>query len=294
LEGGHKEAVAPEAVFVEGNFADGRLLDEIFPLYQIDSVIHMAAYASVPDSLKHPQRYFKNNVVNGITLLDAMLKHGVKRVIFSSTAAVYGEPQTIPIDETHPEEPINAYGDSKLMFEKILKWYHQAYHFNFVSLRYFNACGASKRFGEHHEPETHLIPIILQVALGQRQCVYIFGTDYDTKDGTCIRDYIHVVDLAKAHVLALEQVDCLSSRIYNLGNGSGFSVKEVIETAKEVTGKPITAIADDRRMGDPAVLVASSERIKSELGGKPVYTDLYTIIQSAWEWHQNHPNGYTP
>lgn len=292
LEGGHREAIAPEAVFMEGNFAGVQLLDNVFCQYEIDSVIHMAAYTSVSDSMKHPQRYFKNNVANGIALLDTMLKYGVKKMIFSSTAAVYGEPKTVPIDENHLEMPINPYGKSKLIFEKILNWYHQAYNLKFISLRYFNACGRSKRFGEHHEPETHLIPIICRVALGQCDCVPIFGTDYDTKDGTCIRDYIHVVDLAKAHVLALEQVDCLGSRIYNLGNGNGFSVMEVIEAAREVTGKSIPAVDGERRIGDPAVLVASSERIKSELGWEPIYTDLYTMIQSAWEWHKNHPNGY--
>jgi len=282
LQQGHREAVLSEAIFVEGNLANRFLLDNVFQSYNIDAVIHMAAETVVEHSMTDPQRYFKNNVVNGINLLDAMLKYDVKKIIFSSSAAVYGEPVETPIKETHPQNPVNSYGESKLMFEKILDWYHKAYGIKYISLRYFNAAGASEKLGEDHNPETHLIPLVLKCALNLKnrketgQKVKIFGTNYSTKDGTCIRDYIHVVDLARAHFLALKHIDELDARIYN----------------KKVTGINIPAISTSRREGDPAVLVASSDKIKDELGWQPKYKDLESIIQSAWEWYLKYPEGY--
>ena len=256
---------------------------------EIQGVIHLAADSLVGESMEKPGKYYRNNVANGLNLLEAMVKNGVKYIVFSSTAAVYGEPEEVPITESHPTHPENTYGESKLFFEKIMKRYDQIHGLKYVSLRYFNAAGAdlSGQIGEAHDPETHLIPIVLEKALGIRDKLYIFGTDYPTKDGTCIRDYIHVEDLAAAHILAIEGLAAgLESRIYNLGNGEGYSVKEVIEVAEEVTGKKIEADIRERRAGDPAVLVASSEKIKKELGWQPLYPDLKTIIESAWRWHQ--------
>jgi len=298
LQQGHREAVLSEAIFVEGNLANRFLLDNVFQSYNIDAVIHMAAETVVEHSMTDPQRYFKNNVVNGINLLDTMLKYDVKKIIFSSSAAVYGEPVETPIKETHPQNPVNSYGESKLMFEKILDWYQRAYGIKYISLRYFNAAGASEKLGEDHNPETHLIPLVLKCALNLKnkketdQKVKIFGADYPTKDGTCIRDYIHVIDLARAHLLALEHIDDLGARIYNLGNGDGYSVLEVIEIAKKVTGIDIPTVSTSRREGDPAVLVASSDKIRDELGWQPKYKNLESIIQSAWKWYLKHPNGY--
>lgn len=291
---GHKAAIHG-GVFYKGDLRDEALLDRIFTEHQIEGVIHFAANSLVGESMKDPGKYYNNNVYGTLCLLEAMVKHGVRAIVFSSTAAVYGEPETVPIKETAPTNPTNAYGETKLAMERMIHWFESAHGLKYVSLRYFNAAGAhpSGKIGEDHDPETHLIPLILQVALGKRESISIFGGDYPTPDGTCIRDYIHVCDLADAHLLAVDHlIQGGDSGIYNLGNGKGFSVKEVIEIAREVTGHPIPAKMEPRRAGDPAVLVASSDKCKSELGWKPVRTDLKTIIQDAWNWHQNHPDGF--
>ncbi len=288
LSKGHREAVLKGKLIV-GDLADMDLLDRIMKEEEIEGVIHLAADSLVGESMEKPGKYYRNNVANGLNLLEAMVNNGVKYIVFSSTAAVYGEPEEIPITEEHPANPENTYGESKLFFEKMLKRYDEIYNLRYVSLRYFNAAGAdlSGQIGEAHDPETHLIPIVLQKVLGIREKFYIFGDDYPTKDGTCIRDYIHVEDLADAHILAVEAlVKGMESRVYNLGNGEGYSVKEVIEVAEEVVGKEIDAEIAERRPGDPAVLVASSDKIKRELGWKPLYPDLRTIIESAWRWHK--------
>ena len=292
LQEGHREAVLPSAVFYEGDFGDRQLLKQLFQQHHIDAVLHFAAETTIEFSMTDPGLYFRNNVVNGITLLDVMVEYSCNRFIFSSTAATYGEPIETPITENHPTNPINVYGESKLMFEKILEWYHKAYGLQYNCFRYFNAAGASKILGEDHKTESHLIPLVLKTALCQQEYVKVFGTDYETKDGTCIRDYIHVIDLAQAHILALENLDTNPNRIYNLGNGEGYSVKEVIETAKKVTGKNIPIKEDKRRPGDPAVLIASSEFAKKELGWNPKFPDIESIIRTAWEWHCKFPNGY--
>ncbi|MFI5360064.1 MAG: UDP-glucose 4-epimerase GalE [Halanaerobiales bacterium] len=288
LSKGHREAVLKGKLIV-GDLADMDLLDRIMKEEEIEGVIHLAADSLVGESMEKPGKYYRNNVANGLNLLEAMVNNGVKYIVFSSTAAVYGEPEEIPITEEHPTNPENTYGESKLFFEKMLKRYDEIHGLKYVSLRYFNAAGAdlSGQIGEAHDPETHLIPIVLQKVLGIREKFYIFGDDYPTKDGTCIRDYIHVEDLADAHILAVEAlVKGMESRVYNLGNGEGYSVKEVIEVAEEVVGKEIDAEIAERRPGDPAVLVASSDKIKRELGWKPLYPDLRTIIESAWRWHK--------
>lgn len=288
LSKGHREAVLKGKLIV-GDLADMDLLDRIMKEEEIEGVIHLAADSLVGESMEKPGKYYRNNVANGLNLLEAMVNNGVKYIVFSSTAAVYGEPEEIPITEEHPTNPENTYGESKLFFEKMLKRYDEIHGLKYVSLRYFNAAGAdlSGQIGEAHDPETHLIPIVLQKVLGIRDKLYIFGDDYPTKDGTCIRDYIHVEDLADAHILAVEAlVKGMESRVYNLGNGEGYSVKEVIEVAEEVVGKEIDAEIAERRPGDPAVLVASSDKIKRELGWKPLYPDLRTIIESAWRWHK--------
>ncbi|HHV93823.1 MAG TPA: UDP-glucose 4-epimerase GalE [Firmicutes bacterium] len=294
LQKGHREAVLG-GTFIEGDLADADLLNGIFAEYGIEAVVHLAADSLVGESVQHPDKYFRNNVTNGLKLLDAMVTHGAKYMVFSSTAAVYGEPIETPIREDHPQQPTNPYGESKLFFERIMARYDEAYGLKYMSLRYFNAAGASPSgaIGEDHRPETHLIPIILQAALGQRDSVTIFGTDYDTPDGTCIRDYIHVTDLAAAHVLALDALAAgAASNVYNLGNGAGFSVREVIDMVEKVVGRPIKRVEGDRRPGDPAVLVASSQRITAELGWQPKYHDLETIVQTAWDWHRKHPHGF--
>ncbi|AGB41275.1 UDP-glucose-4-epimerase [Halobacteroides halobius DSM 5150] len=294
LQKGHKEAVLG-GKFVEGDLADKELLTTTFKDYNIDAVIHLAADSLVGESMEEPAKYYQNNMVNGLNLLDVMVENNVKNIVFSSTAATYGDVDHIPITEDLPKEPTSVYGRSKLFFEQIMQDYDQAYNLKYISLRYFNASGAdeSGQIGEDHNPETHLIPIVLQKALGQRDKLAIFGTDYPTRDGTCVRDYIHVTDLAQAHILGIEALaDGKESSIYNLGNGDGYSVKEVIETASEVVGKEIEAIAGERRAGDPATLIASSEKIKKELGWKPQYGDLKTIIATAWQWHKNHPQGF--
>jgi UDP-glucose 4-epimerase len=289
---GHREAVASEAGFVEADLMDGGSLRRTLKENAIEAVIHMAADSLVGESVQHPAKYYRNNVVSGLALLDAMLETGVRRLVFSSTAATYGEPLKQPIEETDPTNPTNPYGETKLAFERALDWYDQAYGLRYASLRYFNAAGATARCGEWHDPETHLIPIVLQAAAGLREAVEIYGDDYPTRDKTCVRDYIHVVDLARAHILALDILEERSA-IYNLGcGGDGYSVREVIETARQVTGRDIPVRVGPRRAGDPAVLIASSDKIKRELGWKPLMQDLRIIIESAWNWMQEHPHGY--
>ncbi|HUV50566.1 MAG TPA: UDP-glucose 4-epimerase GalE [Anaerolineae bacterium] len=292
LQEGHREAVLPEAIFYEGDFGNQSLLRTIFQDHSIDAVIHFAADTRVESSMIDPGRFFNNNVVNGIALLDVMREFSCDRMIFSSTAATFGEPKYIPVDEKHPQVPVNPYGESKLMFEKILDWYHRAYGLKFNALRYFNAAGASKRFGDAKRTVTLLIPVTIQVLLAQREKLYIFGNDYKTKDGTCIRDYIHVLDLFQAHIQALENLDKHPSGKYNLGNGQGFSNLEVVKTVELITGKKVTYEFAPRRPGDPAVLIASSDLAHQELGWKPKYAKLEDIVSSAWEWHKKHPNGY--
>ncbi|MFC1925966.1 UDP-glucose 4-epimerase GalE [Chloroflexota bacterium] len=291
LQQGHKEAVPSEIEFIMGNICDLKFLDEVFKQFKIDAVMHMAAETVVKYSATDPKRFFQNNIVGGINLLNTVLKNNINKFIFSSTAAVYGEPQASHIEEDHPKNPINAYGESKLMFERILKWYGKAYGLKHISLRYFNATGATKLLGEDHHPETHLIPNVLKAALNNNP-VTVFGMDYPTKDGSCIRDYVHVVDIAQAHLLALEKLDGLKNRTYNLGNERGCSVIEVIETSKRVTKVDIPIKVCKKRHGDPAVLVASSDGARLELGWKPEFTELGSIIESAWKWMRDHPKGY--
>ena len=293
LSKGHRQAVVAGAELVEGDLGDAKTLNQTLADRQIEAVIHMAAASLVGESVDDPNKYYKNNVSTGLVLLDAMLACDVKRLVFSSTAAVYGEPEAQPIEETAPTNPTNPYGETKLAFEHALKWFDRAYGLRYASLRYFNAAGATVHCGEDHDPETHIIPITLQAAAGKRARVEIYGDDYPTPDGTCIRDYIHVIDLARAHIQALAALS-EGSRIYNLGcGGAGYSVKEVIDTAQRVTGREIPKNIGPRRAGDPAILVASSARIKSELGWQPQFQDLELIIDSAWRWMQEHPNGYT-
>src|SRR5207253_4407076 len=254
-----------------------------------EAVMHFAANALVGDSMRDPSKYFRNNVCSGLNLLDAMITTGVQRIVFSSTCAIFGFPERLPIEETTPARPINPYGESKLAFEKILQWYDRIHGLNFVSLRYFNAAGATENFGEDHRQETHLIPNVLKVALGRKPDVEIYGTDYETADGTCVRDYIHILDLARAHILAL---GAPASALYNLGTGGGSSVREVIDACRKVTGKEIPVIEKPRRCGDPPRLIAASEKIRRELGWQPQFQALDTIVTSAWKWHQQFPNGY--
>lgn len=292
LQQGHREAVLSEAEFVKADICDIQALNDVFDRYKIDAVMHMAAETTIEYSMSDPKRYFRGNIIYGINLLDTMLRHNVNRLVFSSSAAVYGEPREVPIEEEHLKLPTNSYGESKLIFENILAWYAKAYRMQHVSLRYFNASGASELLGEDHRPETHLIPCILKAALDNKNTISIFGTDYATKDGTCIRDYVHVVDVANAHILALKKLKDLASRAYNLGNGHGYSVLEVVESAKKVTGVHISTEAHERRPGDPAILVASSNRAKSELGWEPQFSKIDDIIASTWNWMREHPNGY--
>lgn len=296
LETGHVEAVHPAARFYQGDLRDRSFVDRVLESEQgIDAVIHFAANSLVGESMSNPLKYYDNNLCGTKVLLESMVAHGVDKIVFSSTAATYGEPERVPILETDRTEPTNAYGETKLSMEKMFKWTGLAHGIRFVSLRYFNACGAhvSGQIGEAHAPETHLIPLILQVPNGQRESIAIFGDDYDTKDGTCVRDYIHVTDLAQAHILAVKYLMAGGeSDIFNLGNGVGFTVKEVIDTARQVTGHPIPAVVSPRRAGDPAQLIASSEKAKNVLGWKPEHAELEEIIATAWKWHKNHPNGY--
>ncbi|MDX9752767.1 MAG: UDP-glucose 4-epimerase GalE [bacterium] len=291
LEKGHREAVHPQSAFIEGDIRDRYFVQSVFSDYPIEAVMHFGAYSLVGESMTDPDKYFSNNVEGGHMLLNAMRDHGVERIVFSSTAAVYGNPVTVPIEEDMEKVPINPYGRSKLAFEYMLKSYEEAYGIRYAVLRYFNAAGATEAYGEDHAPETHLIPLTLQVALGKREQIAIYGTDYDTPDGTCLRDYIHVCDLAEAHRLALEFIQS-ESVTCNLGNGQGFSVREVIETCRAVTGHSIPVQEAPRRPGDPARLTASAQRARTTLGWSPRYPDLRQIVESAWNWHKTHPEGY--
>ncbi|WP_239618482.1 UDP-glucose 4-epimerase GalE [Cohnella mopanensis] len=291
---GHKNAVLGGKLY-EGDLRDADFLARVFQENDIDGVIHFAANSLVGESMKDPGKYYHNNVYGTLCLLEQMQKAGVSRIIFSSTAATYGEPEKVPIDEYDRTVPTNAYGETKLAMEKMIRWFDIAHGIKFVSLRYFNAAGAhaSGQIGEDHSPETHLVPLVLQVALGQREHISVFGDDYPTEDGTCIRDYVHVSDLADAHILALDRLrEGGESAIYNLGSGAGYSVKQVIDVSRQVTGHPIPAKFEPRRSGDPAVLIASSERARKELGWTPRRDKLEDIVSSSWEWHRAHPNGY--
>lgn len=294
LQEGHRGAVLPKAVFYEGDFGNRKLLENIFQTHTIDAVIHFAAETTIEFSMTDPRIYFHNNTVNSITLLDVMREFNCDKMIFSSTAAIFGEPHYTPIDEKHPQKPINAYGESKLMFEKVLEWYHKAYGFRFNTFRYFNAAGASKRLGEAHRNESHLIPVIIQAVLGHREKLQIFGNDYPTPDGTCIRDYIHVVDIAQAHIKALENLEERPNGKYNLGNGQGYSNLEILKMVEKVTGEKAPFEMAPRRPGDPEVLVASSELAMKELNWTPRFTELEAIVTSAWNWHKNPPDYYSP
>ncbi len=291
LSQGHRAAVHPRANFVQGNVGDRALLDDLFRSHAVEGVMHFAASTLVGESMRQPFPYLRDNVANGLTLLQAMVDHGVRRFILSSTANLFGEPQHIPIREDEAIVPGSPYGESKYALERALAWLDRIHGLRYAALRYFNAAGATAERGEDHDPETHLIPRLLQVALGQREHLAINGDDYPTRDGTCVRDYIHVSDLASAHILALRALDS-GSRVYNLGNGQGFSNQEVVAMARRVTGHPIPTVIGPRRPGDPATLVASSERIRRELGWQPRFADLRDIVSSAWEWHRRHPQGY--
>src|SRR5260370_23675175 len=302
LSRGHRQAVPKNAELVVGDLADPVCLDQLLRSRTIDAVMHFAALIEAGESMKTPEAFFRNNTATALTLLEAMLAARVKRFVFSSTAALFGNPQRTPIEEDDPVRPTNAYGESKLLVERMLAWFHQIHGLRYASLRYFNAAAASRPDkGEAHQPETHLVPRILQVALGRAEHVKIFGTDYPTRDGTSIRDYIHVNDLARAHLLALHALDDRALKdarenssplIYNLGNGQGFSVRQVVEVAREATGHPIPVIESPRRAGDPAVLIASSRKIRRDLGWQPKFPDLKTIVESAWQWHRTQPDGY--
>jgi UDP-glucose 4-epimerase len=291
LSQGHRAAVHPEAVLVEGDLANRGDIDAVLTQHRPEAVMHFASKTLVGESMQDPFLYVGDNVTNGLNLFKSMVEHGVKRIILSSTANLFDQPERMPIDESERIIPGSPYGESKFILERILHWLDRVYRVRFACLRYFNAAGATLTRGEDHDPELHLIPIILQVAMGKREKAAIFGADYPTRDGTCVRDYVHVVDLAQAHILALGALDG-GSRYYNLGNGEGFTVKEVIDTASEVTGKAIRAEIGPRRAGDPAVLVASSNKIRKELGWAPQFPHVRAIIESAWRWHQAFPDGY--
>lgn len=294
LERGHKEALQGTELIL-GDIRDPQALSRLFAEHDFDAVMHFAAYIEVGESVKDPSKFYWNNVYGVLVLLEAMRQAGIDKLVFSSTAAVYGEPQYVPIDEAHPKSPTSPYGDSKLAVERMLAAFDSAYGLRSVCLRYFNAAGADpeSRIGEAHDPESHLVPIAIQAALGQRPALKVFGEDYDTPDGTCVRDYVHVMDLAQAHLLAIRHLrEGGSSRQYNLGNGSGYSVRQVIETVERVAGREVRHEIAPRRAGDPARLVASSEKVRAELGWSPNYPDLETIVQHAWAWHEGHPQGY--
>ena len=295
LETGYQQAIHPKAKFYKGDIRDKEFLNTVFSKEHIEAVIHFAANSLVGESMKNPLKYYDNNLYGTKVLLSSMIENNIKKIVFSSTAATYGEPEKYPIEETDKTEPTNTYGETKLAMEKMFKWTEVAHGLKYVSLRYFNACGAheSGKIGEAHNPETHLIPLILQVPNGKREFISIFGNDYNTEDGTCIRDYIHVTDLAKAHILAVDYLLAGNeSNIFNLGNGKGFSVKQVIDVARNVTKYNIPEVISERRAGDPAILIASSEKAKNVLGWKPEHDSLEEIIYSAWKWHKNHPYGY--
>ena len=289
LTEGHRAAIDPRATFYHADLADRVAVGLAVKEFAPDAVMHFAANALVGESMTNPSKYFRNNVSNGLNLLDAMVENGVKKFVFSSTCATFGVPERMPIDETLPQRPINPYGESKLMFEKILRWYDEIHGLRFTALRYFNAAGASEKFGEDHRIETHLIPNILKVALGQKEAVEIYGTDYETPDGTCIRDYIHILDLADAHIRALDRAE---SGFFNLGTGGGTSVREVIECCQKVTGKEIAVHEKPRRPGDPPRLIAASDKIRRDLGWEPKFQSIEAIVRSAWDWHVRHPAGY--
>jgi UDP-glucose 4-epimerase len=294
LSTGHRAAVHPKATFIEGDLKDAALLKRLFDDHALDAVMHFASNTLVGESMAEPFKYIGDNVTNALNLLRAMIDHNVKRFILSSTANLFDNPERMPIDETERIVPGSPYGESKFMIERLLYWFDRIHQLRYAALRYFNAAGASPRGnrGEHHTHETHLIPLILQVALGQREKISVFGNDYPTPDGTCVRDYIHVADLAQAHILALRALD-RGSRTYNLGNGAGHSVKQVIDAARSITGREIKLEMAQRRSGDPAILIASSDKIKRELGWQPRYESLRDIIATAWDWHRSHPNGYS-
>ena len=289
LSEGHRRAVDSRAAFIEGDLAERERIQAALADFQPEAVMHFAASALVGESMENPSKYFRNNIAHGLNLLDAMVATGVNRIVFSSTCATFGPPEHVPIDETAPQRPINPYGESKLAFEKILRWYDEIHRLRFVALRYFNAAGASENFGEEHRVETHLIPNVLKVALGKNPHVEVYGADYDTPDGTCIRDYIHILDLARAHILALQSA---KSDFYNLGTGGGTSVREVIDSCRKITGRKIPVIEKPRRAGDPPRLIAASEKIQRKLGWRPQFQCIDAIIESAWRWHQKFPDGY--
>lgn len=295
LQTGHKKAVHPKATFYEGDIRNRDFLNNVFHNEQIDGVIHFAANSLVGESMVDPLKYYDNNVYGTQILLEAMRNAGVRHIVFSSTAATYGEPKSVPITENMPTVPTNTYGETKLTMEKMMAWCEKAFDLKYVALRYFNVAGArgTGEIGEDHHPETHLIPVVLETALGKREYITVFGEDYPTKDGTCIRDYIHVEDLIDAHILALNYLqNGGDSSVFNLGSSQGFSVKEIIDMARKVTGKEIPAKIGERRLGDPGVLIASSEKAKNILGWNPAKTNIEQIIKDAWNWHSNHPNGY--
>ncbi len=292
LSTGHRSAVEQSARLVTGDLCDAAEVERLFGDNMFNCVMHLAGHTLVEESMRVPEKYYLNTMACGHNLLTAMVRHGTRRIVFSSSAAVYGEPEVVPIPEVAPTVPQNPYGECKLAFERMLHWFGVAHDVSHVSLRYFNAAGATAAHGEDHDPETHLIPVVLKAAMGQREAIEVFGADYPTEDGTCVRDYIHVVDLAEAHVLAMEALVRKTSGVYNLGNGNGFSVNEVVSMAREVTGVDIPSRQAERRSGDPARLVASSERARTELGWNPQRTSLREIIQSAWEWMKDHPEGY--
>jgi UDP-glucose 4-epimerase len=288
---GHRAAVHPQATFVEGDLADGAAVEALFEQYKPEAIMHFASHTLVGESMQKPFLYLADNITCGLNLLRSAVKHNVRRFILSSTANLFDAPERMPIDENERIVPGSPYGESKYILERMLYWLDKTEGLRYGALRYFNAAGASEERGEDHSPEYHIIPIVLQAALGQREKVSIFGDDYPTRDGTCVRDYVHVLDLAQAHILTLRALD-QGSRTYNLGTSQGFTVKEVIEAAKEITGRPIPAEIGPRRPGDPAILVASSEKIRRELGWQPRYSNVHDIISSAWKWHSTHPNGY--
>jgi len=294
LKYGHPEAVNPSATFALGDIRDSKLLHDTLKKNEIEAVIHLAAEAYIEESVTDPGIFFDVNSAAGLHMLLSMRDLGINKIVFSSTAAVYGEPKRVPIEETDEKFPVNSYGESKLHFEQTMKWFHSAYGLNHVSLRYFNACGATKDCGEDRKKETHIIPILFDVAEAKRPQFNLFGTDYETPDGTCVRDYVHVSDIATAHILALAKIDDLGERAYNLGSGSGFSNREVIKAAKEVTQVDFPVVDGGRRPGDPAILIASHEKIRSELGWNPEFTDVKTMIETSWRWRASHPNGYRP
>ena len=289
LSEGHRAAVDPRATFIEGDLADRATVQRAVHDAHAEAVVHFAASALVGESMVDPSKYFRNNVANAVNLADAAVAAKVRKFVFSSTCATYGPPDRVPMDESLPQRPINPYGESKLMFEKVLRWYQELHGLDFVAFRYFNAAGATPRYGEHHRIETHLIPNVLKVALGQKPHVEIYGTDYPTPDGTCIRDYIHILDLAQAHMLALEPG---KTGFFNLGNGEGFSVRDVIATCERISGRPIPVVEKPRRPGDPPRLVAAATRAVQELGWRPRFPKVEDIVKTAWDWHQRHPNGY--